>query len=204
MLSKDRKVLQSIYLKVKSLQILQSVAKFYKKVKVCKFCRACKYGRIFTNVAEFTVLSNIAGSLRLCRCCNRFQKKKKDRKKKCNVAQPTVMAELSKCRSAFSVANIAVPSNIAKCCRVLYKRQQEVCNVCRAYRCDGSFKYCSAFNGCNYFTDLKNVANVAKTFRNKKANIAEPTDMVELSNVAMLSYVANITVPSKYCNMLQS
>ena len=28
--------------------------------------------------------------------------------------------------------------------------------------------------------------------------------MVELSNVAMLSYVANITVPSKYCNMLQS
>ena len=38
----------------------------------------------------------------------------------------------------------------------------------------------------------------------KKANIAEPTDMVELSNVAMLSYVANITVPSKYCNMLQS
>ena len=114
------------------------------------------------------------------------------------------MAELSKCCSAFSVANIAVPSNIAKCCRVLYKRKQEVCNVCRAYRCDGSFKYCSAFNGCNYFADLKNVANVAKTFRNKKANIAEPTDMVELSNVAMLSYVANITVPSKYCNMLQN
>ena len=130
--------------------------------------------------------------------------KKKRQKKKCNVAEPTVMAELSKCCSAFSVANIAVPSNIAKCCRVLYKRKQEVCNVCRAYRCDGSFKYCSAFNGCNYFTDLKNVANVAKTFRNKKANIAAPTDMVELSNVAMLSYVANITVPSKYCNMLQS
>ena len=62
---------------------------------------------------------------------------------------------------------------------------------------------CSAFNGCNYCTDLKNVANVAKTFK-KKENIAEPTDMVELSNVAMLSNVANITVPSKYCKVLQS
>ena len=49
----------------------------------------------FTNVAEFAVLSNIAGSLRLCRCCNSFQKMKKGRKKKCNVAEPTVMAELS-------------------------------------------------------------------------------------------------------------
>ena len=38
----------------------------------------------------------------------------------------------------------------------------------------------------------------------KKANIAEPTDMVELSNVAMLSNVANIAVPSKYCEVLQS
>ena len=28
--------------------------------------------------------------------------------------------------------------------------------------------------------------------------------MVELSNVAMLSDVANITVPSKYCKVLQS
>ena len=27
---------------------------------------------------------------------------------------------------------------------------------------------CSAFNGCNYCTDLKNVANVAKTFKKKK------------------------------------
>ena len=113
------------------------------------------------------MLSNIAGSLRLCRCCNRFQKKKRQ-KKKCNVAEPTVMAELSKCCSAFSVANIAVPSNIAKYCRVLYKRKQEVCNVCRAYRCDGSFKYCSAFNGCNYFIDLKNVANVERLSETKK------------------------------------
>ena len=38
----------------------------------------------------------------------------------------------------------------------------------------------------------------------KKANIAQPTDMVELSNVAVLSNVANITVPSKYCKVLQS
>ena len=62
-------------------------------------------------------------------------------------------------------------------------------------------KYCSAFNGCNYCTDLKNSANVTKTFRKKKSNIAEPTDMVELSNVAVLSNVANITVPSKYCKV---
>ena len=38
----------------------------------------------------------------------------------------------------------------------------------------------------------------------KKADIAEPTDTVELSNVAVLSNVANITVPSKYCKVLQS
>ena len=81
----------------------------------------------FTNVAEFAVLSNIAGSLRLCRCCNSFQKKKNgkkkvERKKKCNVAEPTVMAELSKCCGASNVANIAVPSNIAKRCRVFIKK----------------------------------------------------------------------------------
>ena len=64
-------------------------------------------------------------------------------------------------------------------------------------------KYCSAFNGCNYCTDLKNIANVTKTFRKKKSNIAEPTDMVELSNVAVLSNVANITVPSKYCKVFE-
>ena len=66
-------------------------------------------------------------------------------------------------------------------------------------------KYCSAFNGCNYCTDLKNIANVTKTFRKKKkqTNIAEPTDMVELSNVAVLSNVANITVPSKYCKVFE-
>ena len=28
--------------------------------------------------------------------------------------------------------------------------------------------------------------------------------MIELSNVAMLSNIANITVPSKYCKVLQS
>ena len=46
-----------------------------KSEKVCKCYRAYKYGRIFTNVAEFAALSNvanIAGSLRLCRCCKRF------------------------------------------------------------------------------------------------------------------------------------
>ena len=59
-------------------------------------------------------------------------------------------------------------------------------------------KYCSAFNGCNYCTDLKNVVRKTKT------NIAEPKDMVELSNVAVLSNVANITVPSKYRKVLQS
>ena len=50
----------------------------------------------FTNIAEFAVLSNvanIAGSLRLCRCCKRF-KIKKERNEKCNVAVPTVMAKL--------------------------------------------------------------------------------------------------------------
>ena len=64
-------------------------------------------------------------------------------------------------------------------------------------------KYCSAFNGCNYCTDLKNFANVTKTFKKKKGNIAEPTDMVELSNVAVLSNVANITVPSRYCKVFE-
>ena len=64
-------------------------------------------------------------------------------------------------------------------------------------------KYCSAFNGCNYCTDLKNIANVTKTFREKKSNVAEPTDMVELSNVAVPSNVANITVPSKYCKVFE-
>ena len=102
MLSKDCKVLQS----------------FIKKVKVCKCCRAGKYGRIVTNVVEFAVLSNVAGSLILCRCCNRFQKKDRN-KKKCNVAEPTVMAELSKCCGASNVTNITVLSNIAKCCRIL-------------------------------------------------------------------------------------
>ena len=60
---------------------------------------------------------------------------------------------------------------------------------------------------------LSMVAIIAQTLRmlqmlhrlsEKKANIAEPTDMVELSNVAVLSNVANITVPSKYCKLLQS
>ena len=37
----------------------------------------------------------------------------------------------------------------------------------------------------------------------KKSNIAEPTDMVELSNVAVLSNVANFTVPSKYCKVFE-
>ena len=77
-------------------------------------------------------------------------------------------------------------------------------------------KYCSAFNGCNYCTDLKNVANVTKTLRKKKqhycafkilqsvaelknknkcvkfAKLAEPSNVAELSNVTVLSNVANI------------
>ena len=55
-----------------------------KNEKVCKCYRAYKYGRIFTNVAEFATLSNvanIAGSLRLCSCCKRFFKKKERNKK---------------------------------------------------------------------------------------------------------------------------
>ena len=54
-------------------------------------------------MAEFAVLSNIVGSLRLCRCC---KQKEKDRKK-CNVAEPTVVAELSKCCVASNLPNIA-------------------------------------------------------------------------------------------------
>ena len=77
-------------------------------------------------------------------------------------------------------------------------------------------KYCSAFNGCNYCTDLKNVANVTKTLRKKNnitvpskyckvlqslkiknecvkfAKLAEPSNVAELSNVTVLSNVANI------------
>ena len=34
-------------------------------------------------------------------------------------------------------------------------------------------KYCSAFNDCNYCTDLKNIVNVAKTFRKKKKAILQ-------------------------------
>ena len=89
MLSKDCKVLQSFYIKKKS-------------EKVCKCCKCRRVfikqsekfanvteptnmAEFFTNVAEFAVLSNvanIAGSLRLCRCCKRLQKKKKEIKKK--------------------------------------------------------------------------------------------------------------------------
>ena len=57
------------------------------------------------------------------------------------------------------------------------------------------------------------VAIVAQTLRilqmlqrlskKKKSNIAEPTDMVELSNVAVPSNVANITVPSRYCKVFE-
>ena len=59
---------------------------FHKKKseKVCKCYRAYKYGRIFTNVAEFASLANvanIAGSLRLCSCCKRFSRKKKETRK---------------------------------------------------------------------------------------------------------------------------
>ena len=75
---------------------------FIKKKKIGeKFANVAEPANMagfFTNVAEFAVLSNIAGSLRLCRCCNSFSKKKKmknGKKKKCNVAEPTVMAELS-------------------------------------------------------------------------------------------------------------
>ena len=78
-------------------------------------------------------------------------------------------------------------------------------------------KYRSAFNGCNYCTDPKNVANVTKTLRKKKqqhycafkilqsvaelknknkcvkfAKLAEPSNVAELSNVTVLSKVANI------------
>ena len=78
-------------------------------------------------MAEFATLlnvANIAGSLRLCSCCKRFffQEKKRKKQEKCNVAEPTAMAELSKCCSASNVANISVPSNNEKCCRVLYKK----------------------------------------------------------------------------------
>ena len=59
----------------------------------------------------------------MCRCCKRLQKKKK-----CNVAEPTVMAELSKCCSDSNVANIAVPSSIAKCSRV-YTKSRKFANV---------------------------------------------------------------------------
>ena len=75
-------------------------------------------------MAEFATLSNvanIAGSLRLCSCCKRFFQEKRKKQEKCNVAEPTAMAELSKCCSASNVANISVPSNNEKCCRVLYK-----------------------------------------------------------------------------------
>ena len=56
------------------------------------------------------------------------------------------------------------------------------------------------------------VAIIAQTLRilqmlqrlsEKKKQYCEPTDMVELSNVAVPSNVANITVPSKYCKVFE-
>ena len=78
------------------------------------------------------------------------------------------MAELSKCCSDSNVANIAVPSNIAKCSRVLHK-SRKFANVAEPTDMTDLSKYCSAFNGCNYCTDLKNIANVTKTSKKKKA-----------------------------------
>ena len=112
------------------------------------------------------------------------------------------MAELSKCCSDPNVANIAVPSNIAKCSRVLYKKV-------------GSLQMLQNLQIWRIFQNiavLLMVAIIAQTLRilqmlqrlsEKKSNIAEPTDMVELSNVAVLSNVANITVPSKYCKVFE-
>ena len=56
----------------------------------------------------------------------------------------------------------------------------------------------------SFYKKSEKFAIIAQTLRmlqrlsEKKANIAEPTDMVELSNVA------NITVPSKYCKVFES
>ena len=117
------------------LRILLCLQNIAKCLKVCKYCKVLQSFHIEKKVkklanvakptvmAEFAVLSNvanIAGSLRLCSCCIRFKKERN--KKRYNVAEPTAMEELSKCCSASNVANIAAPSNIAKCCRVLYKK----------------------------------------------------------------------------------
>ena len=54
-----------------------------KKKKSEKFANVTEptnMAEFFTNVAEFAVLSNvanIAGFLRLCKCCKRLQKKRK-------------------------------------------------------------------------------------------------------------------------------
>ena len=50
-----------------------------------------------------------------------------------------------------------------------YKKSRKFANVAEPSDVTDLSKYCSAFNVYNYCTDLKNVANVAKTFRKKES-----------------------------------
>ena len=133
------------------LQSLQIWQNFYKCGRICSAFECCKYCRV----------------LKIVQLLQTFFQEKRKKQEKCNVAEPTAMAELSKCCSASNVANISVPSNNEKCCRVLYK-SRKFANVAEPTDVTDLSKYCSAFNGCNYCTDLKNVANVTKTLRKKK------------------------------------
>ena len=91
------------------LQSLQIWQNFYKCSRICSAFKCCKYCRVLKIV-------------QMLQTSSKKKKKERNKKKKCNVAEPTVMAELSKCCSDSNVANIAVPSIIAKCSRVLHKK----------------------------------------------------------------------------------
>ena len=102
---------------MKSLQILQSVTEFYKKrVKSLQMLQSLL---IWQNFYKCFRICSAFKYCRVLKIVQMLQTKGKKIEKKCNVAEPTVVAELSKCCVASNVPNIAVPSNIAKCCRVL-------------------------------------------------------------------------------------
>ena len=90
------------------LQSLQIWQNFYKCGRICNGFECCKYCRV----------------LKIVQLLQTFFQEKRKKQEKCNVAEPTAMAELSKCCSASDVANISVPSNNEKCCRVLYKSRK--------------------------------------------------------------------------------
>ena len=104
------------------LQSLQIWQNFYKCVRICSAFECCKYCRV----------------LKIVQLLQTFFKKKKERNKKCNVAEPTAIAELS---------NVAVLPML----QIL-----------------------------QYLQILKSVAEFYTKKKQEFANVAEPTDVMDL------------------------